>query len=196
MLVLPSLVVCGRHSDNGNFFMQPNPRPDLAGMHSSLAHAGSDFQSEFKRNCSMSPRAVLVVVSLTAAVCFGIGAFFAWQGLWLVLPFAGLEVAGLGAAFYVSGRHAGDYERYWLEPGQLVVEVRDGERLSRHSFQAAWVRVVLQEGWRDTRLALAVGGREFALGRHLPAAGRAVLARELTRALKAAGSLSAWGREA
>jgi len=65
--------------------------------------------------------------------------------------------------------------------------VREGAQVSRHRFPSAWARVVLEEGWRDTRLALAAGGRELAIGRHLPAAGRAVLARELSRALRAAG---------
>jgi uncharacterized membrane protein len=166
-----------------------NPRSDPAGT--GPAQDGAAFHSMIKRNCSMSPRAVLVLLAVTAAVCFGIGAVFAWQGLWMVLPFAGLEVAGLAAAFYVSGRHAGDCERYWLEGGELVVEVRDGPRLSHYRFQAAWARIVLVEGWRDTRLAVAASGRELIIGRHLPAAGRALLARELTRALRAAGGANA-----
>jgi uncharacterized membrane protein len=141
-----------------------------------------------KRNCSMSPRGVLAVVAFTAGVCFTIGAWFAWRGLWLVLPFAGLEVLALAAAFYVSGLHAGDYERYWLEPGLLVLEVRDGTHVFRRRFPAAWARVVLQEGLRDTRLAIALGGEEIRVGRHLPAEARGILARRLKQALQAAAA--------
>src|SRR5579871_5548696 len=115
--------------------MEPNPRPGLATGRPT--DATPPFELLIKRNCSMSPRGVLSLVGFTAAVCFSIGAVFAWQGLWLVLPFAGLEVFALAAAFYVSGLHAGDYERYWLEPGFLMLEIRDGARVSRRRFQAA-----------------------------------------------------------
>ena len=51
----------------------------------SSAQERSVFQGAIKRNCSMSPRAVLILLAATAAVCFTIGALFAWQGLWLSL---------------------------------------------------------------------------------------------------------------
>jgi uncharacterized membrane protein len=126
-------------------------------LHPMQAGDAPALQMLIKRNCSMSPRGVLWLLAATAAVCFSIGALFAWRGLWLVLPFAGLEIATLAFAFYVSGLHAGDYERYWIEPGWLVVEVRDGRRVSCHRFRAAWARVVLNETMRDVRVALAEG---------------------------------------
>jgi len=166
--------------------MEPNPRSGAAGP----ARAGHpDFNLVVKRNCSMSPHAVLYVVLLTAVVCFSIGALFAWRGLWLVMPFSGLEVVAIAAAFYVSGRHASDYERFWLEAGWLMVEVRDGARLSRHRFQMPWARVLLHEGARDVRLALAAAGKELTVGRLLPPEQRVLLAGELRRALRAAGGM-------
>src|SRR5262245_48230471 len=70
-----------------------------------------------KRNCSISPQALAWLLALTAAFSFGIGIGFAVFGAWPVLPFVGLEVAALAAAFYVNGRHAADYERFALAAG-------------------------------------------------------------------------------
>ena len=59
------------------------------------------------RNCSISPAAMLAVFASLAGVTLAIGAGFALLGAWPVLPFAGLEVAALGAAFLVHVRRVG-----------------------------------------------------------------------------------------
>jgi uncharacterized membrane protein len=138
-----------------------------------------------KRNCSISPRAVLILLAITTFVSFGIGAAFAWHGLWLVLPFAGIEMAALTFAFYVNGLHAADYERFVIEGTELVLERRDGTSVTLHRFPTSWVQVVAQETRRDLRLALAMHGQELEIGRHLNAAGRALLATELRRWIRA-----------
>lgn len=146
-----------------------------------------------KRNCSMSPRAVIALLTVTAAVSFGIGAVFAWHGLWLVLPFVGIEIAALVAAFYVNGLHAGDYERFAFSGDRLTFEVREGRRIERHDLHAHWVRLVLRHGRRDCSIALASHGRELPIGRHLDGAGRGLLARELERRLALARARTGFG---
>ena len=64
-----------------------------------------------RRNCSISPNALLAMFALLAAVTLGIGIGFAALGAWLVLPFAGAEVLALVIAFVATTRHAADYER-------------------------------------------------------------------------------------
>jgi len=59
-------------------------------------------------NCSISPAGFLGVLASLAAVTLAIGTGFALLGAWLVLPFAGLEVLALGAAFVVHARRFGD----------------------------------------------------------------------------------------
>ena len=100
------------------------------------------FSLVLKRNCSIAPQALATVLGLTACLSFGIGIGFATIGAWPILPFAGLEIAALAAAFYVNGRHAADYERIAFEGGMLVVEVRVGERTHTHRFNPHWVRLV------------------------------------------------------
>jgi uncharacterized membrane protein len=58
----------------------------------------------YSRNCSISPAGFAGAIALLAAVTLAIGAGFALVGAWLVLPFAGLEVLALGAAFLYHAR--------------------------------------------------------------------------------------------
>ncbi len=138
--------------------------------------ARSDFSLTVKRNCSISPRALGGLLALVAGTSFAIGIGFAVYGAWPILPFVGLEVAALAAAFYVNGRHATDYERIALADGALVVEIRDGGRTEEHRFNPHWVRLGTSGARRDLRLALRSHGRELEIGRHLDASGRERLA--------------------
>jgi uncharacterized membrane protein len=52
----------------------------------------------------MSPAALAGAFALLAVVTLSIGIGFALMGAWLILPFAGLEVLGLGAAYLCYAR--------------------------------------------------------------------------------------------
>jgi uncharacterized membrane protein len=144
------------------------------------AGAGSVFSVTVKRNCSMSPWALVWLLGVTACLSFAIGiAFAVLGGAWPILPFVGLEIAALAVAFYVNGRHATDYERITLAAGSLAIEIRDGDRIEEHRFAACWARLVWRDAKRDARLLLRVQGKELEIGRHLDAPGRALLAKEL-----------------
>jgi uncharacterized membrane protein len=136
----------------------------------------SGFSLTVKRNCSISPQALAVLLALTACFAFAIGVAFALYGAWPILPFAGLEIAALAAAFYLNGRHAADYERIALEAETLMVEVCDGERVTTHRFDPHRVRLEVGGTRRDVRIALRSHGRELEIGRHLDAPGRERLA--------------------
>jgi len=58
----------------------------------------------YPRNCSISPAAFAGALALLAVVTLSIGVGFAMMGAWLILPFAGLEVLALGAAFLCYAR--------------------------------------------------------------------------------------------
>ena len=93
-----------------------------------------------------------------------------------VLPFAGLEVLLLGAAFVLYARHAADYERIELDAGGRVIEVADGAR-ARYELNKA--RVSMEEG----RVVLRDAREELEVGRHLGRRARAELAAELKKTL-------------
>jgi uncharacterized membrane protein len=125
----------------------------------------------------MSPASLAKVFAALALLVLAIGAGFAAAGAWLVLPFAGLEVLVLGAAFVAYARHAADYEKIELQSGRLEVEVAEAERVARYQLQNA--RVSMEEG----RVVLRDAGKELEIGRHIGAEARAELAAELEKTL-------------
>jgi uncharacterized membrane protein len=147
------------------------------------AAPNSEFDLIIKRNCSISPAALLVLLGAMILTSLGIAAAFAWLGAWLVLPFAGIEMVGLIAAFYLNGRHCGDYERIGLHRGRLVVEVHEAQTTRRHEFEAAWVRIAERFRGLDYRLMLRVKGTELEIGRHYDVERRLALAATLKQRL-------------
>lgn len=139
-----------------------------------------------KRNCSASPKQLALIYGSLVAVSFGIAIGFAMLGLWGVLPFAGIELLGLAAAFVVYGRHAGDYERVVLHEERLRIERCSAGALSVEEFGAPWVRVRRERSMRP-RVWLEVRGRQVEIGRYVGVERREAFAEELQRALRPAG---------
>jgi uncharacterized membrane protein len=125
---------------------------------------------------------------LYASLCvvtLGIGTFFWFQGAVLILPFAWLELAAVGAAFILYARHAADREHILLSGRRLVVELEHAGRLQRAEFNRDWVRV---EPAVDDRSLIEVSGqgRRVIVGRYLRPELRPQLAREIRKALREA----------
>ncbi len=121
-----------------------------------------------------------------AALCvvsFGIGLGFWVMGARLVLPFAWLEMAGVGLALWMYARHALDRESIVIDGGRVEVEQEVAGRVSRVTFDAAHVRIG-QSGGATALIELAASGREVIVGRHVRAQHRAQLAEELRAALR------------
>ena len=138
------------------------------------------FSLTLKRNCSISPAALAGVFVALAVVSLAIGAGFAVAGAWLVLPFAGLEVLLLGAAYFAYARGAADYERIVLDSGRLTVEVAEAQTMARFEIEARGARVFV-----ENRRVLLRGGREqLELGRHLDERTREEFAAELRKRLQ------------
>lgn len=156
-----------------------NPRRDLV-----FAGLAPGFSVLLKRNCSISPAALGGVFAFLVAVTLGIGIGFAIAGAWLILPFAGIEVALLAAAFLVNGRHAGDYERIERAGERLTVELSNAGRTERHEMQVRTTRVCMAHERRAARVWLSSNGCEYEIGRHLHEQGRIELAAELARRMQ------------
>ncbi|MGE0072539.1 MAG: DUF2244 domain-containing protein [Thiomonas sp.] len=134
----------------------------------------------FRRNCSISPRQLLGVF-----VSFALGsallAVYCWsEGARLVAPFAVIEVLAVGAALLVYARHAADYERISISDQAVVVEWVFGARQGRLEFHPRHVRIVA-EGHGLVQVADKT--RQVWIGRHLRPDRRAMLARDLRRAI-------------
>ena len=57
-----------------------------------------------KPHCSISPAAFACVFASLACLVLAIGVGFAMMGAWLIVPFSGLEVLLLAAAFAMHAR--------------------------------------------------------------------------------------------
>jgi len=136
------------------------------------------------RNCSASPRQLGGMFVSLCVVSLAIGTFFWLQGARLVMPFVGLELLALGAAFVAHARHAADGERIFLQDNRLVVERETAGRLERAEFRREWVRIEPKTG--DRSLILVSGqGRSVEVGRFVRPELRPWLAREIRKALRA-----------
>ncbi len=149
------------------------------------------FDLTLRRNCSLAPCTLVALLGAVAAVSLAIGLGFALVGLWLVLPFVGLEIAALVAAFVVHARHIADRESVTLHAGELAIEIREGVRTQRYAFNAHWVPVALRRSGLETRLYVGPADRQIEIGRHLGFEERKRLAQDLSarlRSFRAGGS--------
>jgi len=144
-----------------------------------------------KRNCSLSPRDLCIVLGSLGLVSVLIAGAFWWLGAPMVLPFACIELACLVVAVVVFARRSGDHELLWIAHGRFHVKLAVGQNTEEHAFLARSVRV--RHG-HDVHglIELSADGRRVLVGRHLSPHRRSALAESMRGALRAAGH---WGLE-
>lgn len=137
-------------------------------------------------NCSMSWQENKIFVASLAFISFSIAGAFALQGLWMILPFAGLEILMLTGILYWSGLQATHREVISIDADNVHVEV--GRRKSRqvYEFQRAWTKVELRSpaiANRQSKLVMRSKGKELEIGACLTEQERKELAASLRKAL-------------
>lgn len=131
----------------------------------------------------MAPRQMVAFYFSLCAVSLTIAAWFWAQGAPLVMPFAWLELVGIGTALFIYARHAADLEFIDLRFGRLTVEHVSGLRVERVEFESAWVRVEPENGDRSL-IELSGQGKRISVGRFVRPELRRQLAEELRLALR------------
>lgn len=149
-----------------------------------LADRATLYRIELAPNCSLTPRTARRFVGSLAALTFLVAGFFALQGLWPVLPFAGLEIGLLAWAVRTSMGRGAERELILISESQVTVERRapSGSRLS--VFPRHWARVTLrdpQQARHPSRLTIESHGRSCELGRFLTEDERRRVAARLVR---------------
>ena len=122
-----------------------------------------------------------------ATVTISIGVFFYIMGLPLILPFSGIEILALGAAFYVCAWRGGIQEVVSINKDCIVVESGRYDPVCREVFQRTWAKVVLERSWNSwypSRLLIRSHGRQLEIGQFLNEQERQGLALELRNALR------------
>lgn len=134
-------------------------------------------------NRSLGPPGRRVCLAAIAATTLVVAVGAAALGAWLVLPFAGLEIALVAVAFGAVARHDGDFERIEIEGGRVRLSARHAARLVELEGHAPWARLMVKEGPAGVSLGLRYAGRTVEFGRLLTPRGRLEWAAELGRRL-------------
>lgn len=154
-----------------------------------MQSAAANDSSEERRlviqpNASLSTYGALAFLGLVCFVTFGLAGALAWLGYWLVLPFAGLEIAALAAALWWSMRDNAYREVISVGEERVAVEVGRHHPQRHWEFQRAWTRVRLEAGkgrHEPTRLWLGSHGKGCILGACLTDEERAAVAGRLAQ---------------
>lgn len=137
---------------------------------------------ELRPNRSLSNTETLAFFALTCAVSFSIAIGFLLLGAWMVLPFAGAEMALMGAVLYLVAMRSGECETVTVRE-QTVHVARFGPGASRSwTFQRHWVQIRLEPSfyrWYAKRLKIVSHGRELEIGKMLNEDERCELAETL-----------------
>ena len=134
------------------------------------ADRNAAYRIELKPNCALSPRGARLFVGSLAAVTFGVAGFFALQGYWPILPFAGIEIALLAWAVRTSMRRGSERELIVVSEDEVVIERRAPSGSRRTVFPRHWARVTLrgpQPAQHPSRLVIESHGRACEVGRFL-----------------------------
>ena len=137
-------------------------------------------------NCSMSWRANKLFVTSLALVSFGIGGVFALQGLWVILPFVGFEIAFLALVMYWSCLRATQREVISINADNIQIEVGRQNAQQSHRLQSAWTSVYLHPpGATNARgkLLIRSKGEEIEVGACLSEGDRKSLATSINQTL-------------
>lgn len=147
-------------------------------------------------NRSLSWHQSMVFLGAIAVPMVLVSVVLAVKGYWLILPFAGVEIAVLFACFYVVAHAACRCEV--ISIGESLVTVEKGRdrgmgpepvgTAGRTKFARGWVRVELSDRaghWYPQRLWIGASGRRVEIGEFLVEEEKTELAAELHRLLSA-----------
>ncbi len=137
----------------------------------------------FKKNCSFTPRQVLLFYIAQATFSLLVAGFFLIQGIWIVLPFTFLELVVLAFALLLYARHATDFEVITLKKGQLEIEISEAGKNRLMVFNSSWVQ--LSHMLTDKKMIrIGYQGKTIEIGKFLHASLREDFLRELQRYLR------------
>ena len=122
--------------------------------------SSDSFRFVLSPNCSISWRELVLFYIFTCVVALAIGVFFTLQGLWLVLPFSGLEMLALGFALYLTSRKVNRKEVITLDQRRTRIEKGVHQIDKSWEFETPWIRLVDEPAGRPGR------PRKLAIGSH------------------------------
>lgn len=157
----------------------------------SVTDLGHELKSPTKfivrRNQSLSWRGNKVFILFVGILCFGIAIGFAIQGLWLILPFAGLEILALTIGLYLCCLRNRQLEVITIDDNKLVLEKGENTPSETWEFDRAWVSLELKNSkhhGHPSKLLVRSKGKQIEIGECLTNEERQSLANSLIAALQ------------
>jgi uncharacterized membrane protein len=135
-----------------------------------------------RRNCMLTPTQLASLMAVAGLLSLSVALAWGFAGVWWVLPFALIEIAGLSLAFFVYSRHAADSDRVIVGEDKVVVELVDGAKRSRFECPSEAVRVAYSRG-KKSLIQMRLGSKDWHIGRFVPESQREALAKEIAKAL-------------
>lgn len=135
-------------------------------------------------NSSLSWRGTVAVFCSISLVSMVIALGFSLLGFWLILPFAGLEIAALAVGMYLGALRGQSREVISIRGDTIAVEKGRRRPEQTLAFQRGWARIELACPMRrgyPSRLLIRCQGREVEIGGCLNEAERSRLADYLRR---------------
>lgn len=103
-----------------------------------------------RRNCSVTPRQMVLAYACLCAGSMGVAAMFVLQGIWVVSIFSILELSVVTYFFVRYARHATDYERITLHSDDLLIlTVQAGVVYETH-LNPNWTNIEVESKPRTT----------------------------------------------
>jgi len=123
-----------------------------------------------RRNQSLSWRGNKLFIYFMAVISFGIAGMFALHGLWLILPFAGLEILALTLGLYMCSLRSCDQEVITIGDDFVTVEKGRVKPSEAWQFERAWVNLELVKSplkGHPSKLLIRSKGNETEIGKCL-----------------------------
>ncbi len=160
------------------------------------SHEANLSRVTLRPNCSLSWHQSMMFLGAIAVPLLLVSLVLAAKGYWMILPFAGVELAALFVSLYVVA-HAACRSQV-ISIGESFVTVEKGrdrgngpESLGPEhcaKFARAWVRIELAQDarhWYPRRLWIGASGKRVEIGEFLVEEEKAELAAELRKTLSA-----------
>jgi uncharacterized membrane protein len=140
---------------------------------------------ELSPHCSLTPRAARHFFLFVCAGCLGFAGLIALRGYWPVLPFAGLEMLGLGLALKLNLDRRHQLQTILISENDVCIESRRKRGvIMQVVFPRHWARVKLLRSYapsHPSRLLIESSGRSCEVGQFLTEEERQGVARQLDR---------------
>lgn len=139
-----------------------------------------------QRNQSLSWYGNKVFITYIAILSLGIAGIFAYFGMWLILPFAGLEILALTIGLYVCCLHCHDREVITIDEENLLIETGRAKSKQQWKFARAWLQLELKKApyhGHPSQLVVRSSGDEIEIGKCLTNKERKSLASSLATVL-------------